>query len=144
MGLFGALGQNHSPEHWRLFIGVLLHNGNLHPSIPIVHATKFKEAYENLKLILEKINYATQMWQICSDLKVVGMLAGLEGGIAKKTMFSLPLGRSQRQFFPKMSPYFKIGMNDCPIEIDQDNTNNVTRNFCTYEFLRRQRRRTLK
>lgn len=94
-GLFGALGQNHSPEHWRLFIdgsvtslkAVLLHNGNLLPSIPIVYATKFKENYENLKLILEKINYAEYMWPICSDLKVVGMLTGLKGGFAKNQCF---------------------------------------------------------
>ena len=44
-GLFTSLGLPHNPSDWRLFIdsskrslkGVLLHNGNEYPSIPIAH-----------------------------------------------------------------------------------------------------------
>ena len=44
-GLFTSLGLQHKPSDWRLFIdsskrslkGVLLHNGNKYPSIPIAH-----------------------------------------------------------------------------------------------------------
>ena len=51
------------PNHWRLFIdsskislkAVLLHNGNRHPSVSLVHAVNMKESYETMKLILEKI-----------------------------------------------------------------------------------------
>ena len=45
LGLFTSLGLPHNPSDWRLFIdsskrslkGVLLHNGNKYPSIPIAH-----------------------------------------------------------------------------------------------------------
>jgi hypothetical protein len=45
-GLLDARGKKHKPEEWRLFIdssklrlkAVLLHNGNMHPSVPIGHA----------------------------------------------------------------------------------------------------------
>ena len=65
-GLFDELKPNtYKDEEWRLFIdssnrilkAVVLRNGNLHTSIPIVHSTKVKETYENLQIVLEKINY---------------------------------------------------------------------------------------
>ena len=49
-GLFTSLGLPHNPSDWRLFIepskrslmGVLLHNGNEYPNIPIAHSVHLK------------------------------------------------------------------------------------------------------
>ena len=62
-GLFTSLGLPHNPSDWRLFIdsskrslkGVLLHNGNKYPSIPIAHSVHLKESYDNMELLLEAI-----------------------------------------------------------------------------------------
>ena len=55
----------HEAEDWRLFIdssqrslkAVLLHNGNEYVFIPVGHPVHLKERYENLALILTKLNY---------------------------------------------------------------------------------------
>ncbi|UYV70340.1 hypothetical protein LAZ67_7002571 [Cordylochernes scorpioides] len=77
VSLMEALGHDHDTEEWRLFIdsskismkAVLLHNGNKFPSVPIAHASNMKETYENMKLLLKKIEYERYGWKICSDLK---------------------------------------------------------------------------
>jgi len=58
-----ALGHQHNPTEWHLFIdslnvslkAVLVHKGNKLPSVPLVHATNIKESNENMKLLLEKM-----------------------------------------------------------------------------------------
>jgi len=65
-GLMNALGIKHDPQQWRLFINssklslkaVLPRNGNQHPSIPVGHAVHTKETYENLKQLLNKLEYS--------------------------------------------------------------------------------------
>jgi hypothetical protein len=60
-----ALNINHKPEEWRLFIdwsksslkAVLLHNGSVLPSIPVGYAVNMKDSYDNMKLLLNCINY---------------------------------------------------------------------------------------
>ncbi len=82
-------------ENWRLFIdssktslkAVLLNNGNDLPSVPVAYATSMKETYENLKKILEKINYDHHQWSVCADLKVVAILTGLQTGYTKFCCF---------------------------------------------------------
>lgn len=84
--LFTLFKYPHNPGDWRLFIDssksglkvVLLHNGNEQPSVPLAYSTKMKETRENMRLILEKLNYQEHKWRICSDLKVVGLLIGLK------------------------------------------------------------------
>jgi hypothetical protein len=56
----------------------LLHNSNVLASIPLAHSTKLSESYEILKLVLEKIKNHMHEWQICGDLKVIGLLLGLQ------------------------------------------------------------------
>jgi len=59
---------------------VLLHNGNIFPSAPLAHAANMKEYYENMKLLLEKIQYEKHNWNICGDLKLTALLLGLQFG----------------------------------------------------------------
>jgi hypothetical protein len=70
-----TLNINHSPLDWLLFIdssklslkAVLLHNGNTLPSNPVGHSAHSKESYENMKILMEAINYDKFKWQICGD-----------------------------------------------------------------------------
>jgi len=64
-----------------------LHNGNQKPSVPIAHAVKTKENYETMVNLLERINYKSYVWKICSDLKIVAMLCGMQGGYTKNCSF---------------------------------------------------------
>lgn len=81
----------YSPDQWRLFIdsskislkAVLLHNGNELPSVPLAHGVHVKETYENLKNLLQQIQYAEHSCKICADLKVVRMLLGMQASYTK-------------------------------------------------------------
>ena len=65
-GLMNALGIKHNAQEWQLFIdslklslkAVMLHNGNQHSSIQVGHAVHMKETYENLKQLLNKLEYS--------------------------------------------------------------------------------------
>lgn len=93
MAFFGV--HNYQPSEWRLFIdsskrslkGVLLHNGNIHPSIPIAHSVQLKETYDNIACMLAKVKYSEYGWLLCGDLKVIGMLLGLQSGYTKYPCF---------------------------------------------------------
>jgi hypothetical protein len=71
------MGIAHDPTSWRLFIdssatslkAVLLHNGNEFPSIPVGHSTQLKETYDNVKKLLDAIDYKTYNWYVCGDFK---------------------------------------------------------------------------
>ena len=94
-GLFTSLGLPHNPSDWRLFIdsskqslkGVLLHNGNKYPSIPIAHSVHLKESYDNMELLLEAIKYREYQWSLCGDLKVIDLLMGMQAGFTKYCCF---------------------------------------------------------
>lgn len=94
-GLFGALGREHVPNEWRLFIdssksglkAVLVHNGNALPSIPLVLAPEMKETYESMQKVMNLTHHGKFRWMICCDLKVVGLLMGLQGGFTKYCCF---------------------------------------------------------
>lgn len=62
---------------------VLLHNENQLPSVPLAYATNMKETYETLAKILRVINYSKHEWEIVSDLKVLTLLFGMQGGYTK-------------------------------------------------------------
>ena len=93
--LFTSLGLPHNPSDWRLFIdsskrslnGVLLHNGNKYPSIPIAHSVHLKESYDNMELLLEAIKYSEYQWSLCGDLKVIGLLMDMQAGFPKYCCF---------------------------------------------------------
>ncbi|XP_022900735.2 uncharacterized protein [Onthophagus taurus] len=94
-GLFEELGQPYNAHEWRLFIdsnksslkAVLLHNGNEKPSIPIAHAINTKESYETMVKLVKSLNYEDHDWKVCADLKVTGMLCGLQRGYTKYCCF---------------------------------------------------------
>lgn len=94
-GLMAALGIDYNASDWRLFIdsskaslkAVLLHNSNKNPSVPVAHAVGMKETYESMSLILKSVNYQAHLWKICGDLKVIGLLLGLQGGFTKYCCF---------------------------------------------------------
>lgn len=62
---------------------VLLHNGSQLPYVPLAYATDMRETYETMGTILRAINYAKYQWKIVSDLKVLTILFGMQGGYTK-------------------------------------------------------------
>ena len=85
-------GYSHRPEEWRLLIysskislkAVLQHKENMLPSIPVGYAAYMKETYENIKNLLQCINYEQYCWQLCGDFKVIAILLGLQPGYTYK------------------------------------------------------------
>ena len=90
-GLFTSLDLPHNPSDWCLIIdsskrslkGVLLLHGNRYPSIPI----HLKEFYDNMELLLEAIKCSKYQWSLCADLKVIGLLMGMQAGFTKYCCF---------------------------------------------------------
>jgi hypothetical protein len=66
---------------------LLLHEGNILPSIPVACAIHKKETYENMKEILSCMNYKIYQWHICSNLKVITILMGLQKSYTKFSCF---------------------------------------------------------
>ena len=93
--VMGVLDHGHKTTEWRLFIdssktslkAVLLHNGKKFSSVPIAYVTNMKETYENLKILLEYIQYDKYCWIICCDLKVIALLMGLQLAYTKFCCF---------------------------------------------------------
>ena len=65
---------------------VFLPSGNTLHSIPVGHSVH-NESYENMKILIEAINYDKLKWQICGDLKVIALLLGLQQGFTKYCCF---------------------------------------------------------
>ena len=76
-GLFQEISIAYSASDWRLFIdsskrrlkAVLLHNGNVYPSIPIARSVQMKEDRESVKILLELIQHNDHNWDVCGDFK---------------------------------------------------------------------------
>ena len=85
-GLFKALNMSHCSDEWGLFVdsskvsfkAVLLHSGNVLPSIPVAHAYGVKESGDSMKQLPQYIKYDTHKCNICADLKVIALLLGLQ------------------------------------------------------------------
>ena len=94
-GLMSELGCEHNPADCWLFIdssktslkAVLLHNGNIKPSIPVGYSIFRKETYNTMKILLDLLEYPKYTWKICSDLKVVSLLLGLQLDYTKHMCF---------------------------------------------------------
>lgn len=93
--LFTVMQQHFDPTEWRLFIdggknsikAVLLHNGNVKPSIPVAFAIGLKEEYQTMRKIRNLIGYQNFNFQIVADLKVIAILMGLQSGYTKYPCF---------------------------------------------------------
>jgi hypothetical protein len=89
--LFGVLGHVYNPEERRLFIDsskvslkvVLLHNGNFYPSVPLAYSVHMKQSHISMHTLLNRIDYDKFKWKICGDLKVLGLLLGMQQGYTK-------------------------------------------------------------
>lgn len=96
-GLINAFNSSllYEATDWRLFLdsscksfkAILLHNGNVYAPIPIAHSVVLKEEYENLKFILQKLEYEKHEWQLCGDLKIITILLGQQSGFTKFPCF---------------------------------------------------------
>ena len=93
--LFEKLGEDHIASEWRLFLdsskrslkAVLLHNGNIKPSVPIAHSVHLKESYERIEILLDAIQYNEYKWYLCGDMKIIGILMGMQGEFTKHCGF---------------------------------------------------------
>ena len=93
--LFEKLGEDHIASEWRLFLhsserslkAVLLHNGNIKLSVPIAHSVLLKESYESSEILFDAIQYNKCKWYLCGDLKIIGILMGMQGGFTKHYCF---------------------------------------------------------
>ena len=94
-GLFKTLNMSHCSDEWRLFIdsskvslkAVLLHNGDVVPSILVEHAFGIQESIDIMKQLLQYIKCDTYAWYICADLKVIALFLGLQLGYTKFPCF---------------------------------------------------------
>ncbi|GBM26149.1 hypothetical protein AVEN_233445-1 [Araneus ventricosus] len=66
---------------------VLLHNCNSFASLPLGHPLELEENYNDLCMILEKINYQEYRWVVCGDFKMLTMLLGQQAGYTKYPFF---------------------------------------------------------
>ena len=93
--LFEKLGEDHIANEWHLFLdsskrslkAVLLHNSNTKSSVPVAHSVHLKESYRSIETLLNAIKYSNYKWKICGDLKVIGILMGMQGGFTKHCCF---------------------------------------------------------
>ena len=82
-GLFKGIGFSYDPNQWRLFIdgsirslkAVLLHNGNMYPSI-MAHSVHLKENYANVKHLLDLLTYEEHSWEVIGDFEMIEFLSG--------------------------------------------------------------------
>jgi len=92
-GLMNELTLQYEPKEWRLFIdssksglkAVLLHNGNVFPSIHRAHSIHLKKTYKDLLVILQNLKYDDHGCMIC--LKVISTLLGQQLGYTKYPCF---------------------------------------------------------
>ncbi|GBO32087.1 hypothetical protein AVEN_42455-1 [Araneus ventricosus] len=66
---------------------VLLHNDNSIASLPLGHSLQLEETYNDLTMILEKINDQEHRWMVCGDFKLLTMLLGQQAGYGKYPFF---------------------------------------------------------
>jgi hypothetical protein len=90
-----AVNIRYYPEEWRLLIdfsmhslkAVLLHKGNILPTIPVACVIHKQETQEHMKEILSCLVYKTYQWHVCCDLKVIAILMGLQKAFTKFCYF---------------------------------------------------------
>ena len=51
------------------------------------HSVHMKEEYENVKALLDMINYTSHNWELCGDFKMLAFLFGQQVGKTKYSCF---------------------------------------------------------
>ena len=51
------------------------------------HFMRMNEKYENVKALLDMINYTNYNWELCGDFKMFALLLGQQGGYTKYSCF---------------------------------------------------------
>ena len=103
-GLIEKLRTVYNPSYWRLFIdelklslkAVLLHKRNQFAFIPLTHSTCMKESYENMKILLSKLQYSAHTWKIYVDFNVLNMPLGQQSGY-KIPLFHVRMGQQGQE-----------------------------------------------
>jgi len=93
--LFTAMNIDYITKDWVLFLdssttsmkALLMHIEKKYPSIPIGYGVKMKENYDNIKLLLDSIDYKTHKWHVCGDFKIISFLRGIQAGYPKYCCF---------------------------------------------------------
>ena len=86
--LIKLLGLKYDAMEWRLFIdssnrslkAVLMNDGNKLSSIPVGHSLEMKKSYKSMERLLSVLSYQELKRLNCGDIKVVGLVLGLQGG----------------------------------------------------------------
>lgn len=93
--LFIKLEYPNNPKEWILFIdrsqvsltAALVHVADKFPSIPIAYSSGMKATYASLQAIIMLTQYYDHKWRVCGDLKVVGVLMGLDENYVERQCF---------------------------------------------------------
>jgi hypothetical protein len=75
---------------------MLLHSRNVFVSISVVHFIHFRETYDSLKVLLNSVNDDAHERLVCWDIKVIGLLLGLQLGYTKMHCFCVSRIAGQR------------------------------------------------
>ena len=95
-GLLGELGiPSYNPEEWRRFLDsskrslkcVLLHNGNRYGAVPVGPSTVLKKQQDDIRTVVDLLEYHEHSWITCVDLKMVSFLLGQQKGYTKFPCF---------------------------------------------------------
>ena len=66
---------------------MLLYIKNKYPALPLAYSRTLKEIYGDIEILLGLINYNQYKWHVGSDLKIIGILTGLQKGYTKVCCF---------------------------------------------------------
>ena len=80
---------------------VLLHNRNEKLQVIIAHAVNTKETYKGIVKFMEYINCKNYEWKVCSDLKTVAMLHGMQGSYTQNCSFVFEIAAEMLFIFNK-------------------------------------------
>ena len=57
---------------------MLLHDGNMYPSLSLAHLVQLQEEYSNIKILLDVLKYERYSWKVIGDFKIVTFWIGLQ------------------------------------------------------------------
>ena len=98
-GLLSEFGVTFNPTEWTLFIdsgknslkfAILNNEHDVHirkPTLIVAYSCHHQESYASLEQVLKLVNYSYFKFNVCCDLKVVGLLSGIKSGFAKFQCF---------------------------------------------------------